>query len=29
LVSNDNENGVYEYFYEEFLPHDNAFFMIN
>ena len=29
LISNDNDNGVYEYFYEEFLPHENAFFMIN
>jgi penicillin-binding protein 1A len=29
LVDDDNELGAYEYFYEEFLPHDNAFFMIN
>ena len=29
LTSNDDESGIYEYFYEEFYPKDNAFFMIN
>ena len=29
LTSNDDESGIYEYFYEEFYPQDNAFFMIN
>ncbi len=29
LVDNESESGVYEYFFEEYLPHDNAFFMIN
>ena len=29
LTSNEDESGIYEYFYEEFYPQDNAFFMIN
>ena len=24
-----NEPGIYEYFYDEFLPQNNAYFMIN
>jgi penicillin-binding protein 1A len=29
LINNDRNEGIWEYFYEEFLPKENAFFMIN
>jgi len=29
LIVKPSEKGFYEYFYEEFLPHTNAYFMIN
>jgi len=28
-VATTDEDGIYEYFYEEFLPQTNAYFLIN
>lgn len=28
-LANQSEDGIYEYFYDEFLPQNNAYFMIN
>ena len=29
VVATPEEDGIYEYFYEEFLPQSNAYFLIN
>ena len=28
-LAKQDEDGIYEYFYDEFLPQNNAYFMIN
>jgi len=29
MTNNSDENGLYEYFYEEYPPFDNSYFVIN
>jgi penicillin-binding protein 1A len=29
MTNNADENGLYEYFYEEYPPFDNSYFVIN
>ena len=29
MLAKEDEDGIYEYFYDEFLPKNNAYFLIN
>jgi penicillin-binding protein 1A len=29
MLAGQNEDGIYEYFYDEFLPSNNAYYLLN